>query len=165
MRHRYPKTCKVEVYRASAEEYFSTIFLKGYMSQLQHAWASCESKAVSYNETWRGTARAKFCEDFVTANPSVGGHFDAKSKKDQSRLVNDQEEDAKDEDSQDYHATKKRIHELGKKNLRTAFYHHEVTGLNKKPPAWYNPIRLELIYDRHFYSFSYLTNRNLGCRQ
>ena len=111
----------MEVFRASAEEYISTMFLKCYMEELQHQWSSIESKVESYNGLWRETKEVKFCEDFVTFNPGVAGHFNSK-KREEGQLIDDQDQD---EEETEAVPVKNTIHELGRKNL-TSFYHHEV---------------------------------------
>ena len=104
------------------------MFLKAYMSELQHQWSSIESKVVSYNELWKDTTAVKFFEDFLASNPRVFGHFNSKQKG-ESELIDDQDKEEVDENpGQDTEETPVRntVHELGRKDLGTSFYHHQV---------------------------------------
>ena len=94
--------------------------MKDYMTQLQHQWSSIESRAISYNQFWRDGTAAKFVEDFIKSNPGVGGHFDSKRKAEQHELLGDQDIDV------DEYNGRNTMHELGRWNMATAFYHHEV---------------------------------------
>ena len=121
---RYPPHLKVDVFRASTEEYFTDMFLKGYMSELQHQWSSAESKAASYNETFRGGRKVQLCEAFIQQNSHVARHFDSKKGNLDADLIDDA--DPGNETNTAKSQVRNTFHELGRKNLSTAFYNREV---------------------------------------
>ena len=56
-------------------------------------------------------------------NPEVGGHFETKAGNAEEQLI-DGEEEQEDEDEKV--KTRSTMHELGRKNLSSAYYNHEV---------------------------------------
>ena len=115
-----------EIVRSTGEELFTREFLRAYMNDLLINFTSSEGRAESYNLSQRGSERQKFFEQFISANPGSGGHF-------QRRLANSDdifdEEDAaelSEEPQKDNCPEKSTMHLLGRKNLSTGFYNHEL---------------------------------------
>ena len=75
----YDDTFEVKVVRASAEAYFSTLFIKSYNSDLQHGWLSSVAKTESYNETFHDSEKVKTFKDILNSNPKIGKHFNRKA--------------------------------------------------------------------------------------
>ena len=75
----YDDTFQVKVVRASAEVYFSTLFIKSYNSDLQHGWLSSVAKTESYNETFHDSEKVKTFKDILNSNPKIGKHFNRKA--------------------------------------------------------------------------------------
>ena len=118
---KYPPKFKVNVYRSSSEEYCTGRFLNSYMSDLQHCFSTAEGKAESYNETFRNTEKTEFFSDFLLFNPEVGGHFETKAEIAKADVIDGDGNETKDEKVRN-----SKMHELGRRNLSSAYYNHEV---------------------------------------
>ena len=82
--------------------------------------------------TFRGSEKERFFHDFISANPDKGGHFKARASSDilnnrDEVIEDDVEEDGafvvSDSDNQVEVST---MSKLGRRNLSTGFYNHEV---------------------------------------
>ena len=89
----------------------------------QHSFTTAESKCEAYNDLFRGTEKEDFFKDFLSFNPEVGGHFETKA-----RMAEDEVIDGEDNEEKKNEASKVRstMHELGRKNLSSGYYNHEV---------------------------------------
>ena len=152
----YKKYTNAEFFRSSAEEIFTKKFLEGYMHDLHINFVSSEGRAESYNMLHRKGPNEKFFADFISANPQVGHHFqtrmetcedlindvDKEAKEEIDRenncdcdndcnCVTEVDEDRKEDGEGEAQATevareKSTMHLLGRKNLSSGFYNHEL---------------------------------------
>lgn len=76
----YDETFEVKVVRASAEVYFSSLFVSSYNSDLQHGWMSSVAKTESYNDTFHDSKQVKTFKNILKSNPKIGKHFNRKAK-------------------------------------------------------------------------------------
>ena len=120
---KYPDSFKVNTVRCSSEEYCSKRFLASYMSHLQHCFTTSEGESEAYNEVFKGTEKEAFFRDFLNFNPDVGGHFEEKASTEKKELVDGEEKGTEEIEKSRGRST---MHELGRKNLTSAYLNHEV---------------------------------------
>ena len=90
---------------------------------IQHSFTTSEGKCEAYNEHFRGTEKVEFFRDFLSFNPEVGGHFETKASNAKDELIDGEEKEEKKNEERNVRST---MHELGRKNLSSAYYNHEV---------------------------------------
>ena len=97
------------------------------MHDLHINFTSSEGRAESYNMLHKGSANEKFFADFISANPEVGGHFQTRMKSCED-IINDEDNDGEEVDTAKVDEDKERstMHFLGRKNLSSGFYNHEL---------------------------------------
>lgn len=74
----------------------------------------------------RGGANEKFFADFISANPQVGGHFKTKMRSCEDIIVDEDKEGEEELDTPEKDGEKSTMHCLGRKNLSSGFYGHEL---------------------------------------
>ena len=125
----YEPKFNISAFRSTAEEFFTERSLASYMSDLQHNFTSAVGRCESYNDFFRDSKEKEFIKKFLSFNTEVGGHF---QRKNAEELIEDQEEDEEDEGKADKEEEVDEIepnstlHLMGRKNLSTAFYNHQV---------------------------------------
>ena len=124
-------------YRSSAEELFDKNFLEAYAHDLHINQVSSEGRAEAYNLLWHGSQKEQFFQNFIAAHKETGGHFRAKRKasadifedKDEEAVVHDIEEPAGADATVGEHRVEvSTMNKLGRRNLSTGFYNHEVVA-------------------------------------
>ena len=122
------------------------------MHDLHINFVSSEGRAESYNMLHRKGPNEKFFANFISANPQVGHHFQTRMKTCED-LINDEDKEAKEdtteidgenncdnvindedkkkgeegeEEATEVAREKSTMHLLGRKNLSSGFYNHEL---------------------------------------
>ena len=98
------------------------------MHDLLINFTSSEGRAEAYNLFHRGSDRQKFFEQFISANPKTGGHFQRKLSNSED-IFDEFDEDAAElleEPQKENCPQRSTMHLLGRKNLSTGFYNNEL---------------------------------------
>ena len=116
-----------KIFRSSGEELFTKDFLENYMSDLHINFTSSEGRAESYNMFHRGKEKHRFFEKFISANPNTGGHFKTRSSA-SDEIIDGEDKDAEQVDTEEEEEEGERstMHLLGRRNLSSGFYNHEL---------------------------------------
>ena len=116
-----------KIFRSSGEELFTKDFLENYMSDLHINFTSSEGRAESYNMFHRGKEKHRFFEKFISANPNTGGHFKTRSSA-SDEIIDGEDKDAEQVDTEEEEEEGERstMHLLGRRNLSSGFYNHEM---------------------------------------
>ena len=134
----FKKYENAKIFRSTVEELFTKEFLEQYLHDLHINFTSSEGRAESYNMFHRGGKKQAFFEKFVSANTKTGGHFHRRrSESCEESLVEDKDEekegDGEGGECEDTEEGGKEncpeistMHLLGRKNLSSGFYNHEL---------------------------------------
>ena len=102
------------------------------MHDLHINFVSSEGRAEAYNMLHRGSENEKFFADFISANPETGGHFQTRMTTSEDIIQDEDSEGVEGgkeglEDEKDSGKVEKStMHLLGRKNLSSGFYNHEL---------------------------------------
>ena len=72
-----------------------------------------------------GKEKHRFIEKFISANPDTGGHFKTSSSA-SDKIINGEDKDAEELDTAEEEGERSTMHLLGRRNLSSGFYNHEL---------------------------------------
>lgn len=143
----YPKYLNVKVVGASRESFFKKDVCSGYWEEFSHGWLSAETKAESYNMSFKDTENVARITKYLEFNPNQGSHFDKANKRGDKEQDGDEEDDNEDEEENYDHEENLKSDHMSKRKVSRIF-EMKRKQLNQAVKIW---CVLEELQDRGLY--------------